>query len=146
MIFWNKPRAFHCLVHQIDHNTISISYNAPLCDRNVQFSFTKWYIVGYLSDATWNLWDGSNTDWIMWPRDVARADSKVSDNRINIGGSVNNPFYLQTGGQLITPVWLSFVYGLVPCERSTDVVLVGFVLFICNDDHEGDLYHCTEHM
>ena len=27
----------------------------------VQISVTKWYIVGYLSDALWDLWDGSIT-------------------------------------------------------------------------------------
>ena len=36
-----------------------ISHNALFCNRNVHISVTKWCIVGYVCDASWDLWDGS---------------------------------------------------------------------------------------
>ena len=49
----------------------SLSHNVPLCNRNVHISVTKWCIVGYSSDALWDLWDGS----IIYNRDISRACS-----------------------------------------------------------------------
>ena len=50
------------LVAQIPQCTSRTSYNAPFCNRNVHvctFLLKKWCIVGHLSDALWDLWDGS---------------------------------------------------------------------------------------
>ena len=49
-------------VAQIPQCTKPISHNAPFYYRNVQvctFLLKKWCIVGYLSDALWDLWDGA---------------------------------------------------------------------------------------
>ena len=42
---------------QIPQCTSLLSQNAPFCNKNVQ-----WCILEYVSDALWNLWDGS-TGW-----------------------------------------------------------------------------------
>ena len=47
------------LISQIPQCISPISHNATLCNRNVHISVTKWCIVGYFSDALWDLWDGS---------------------------------------------------------------------------------------
>ena len=44
---------------QIPWCTSLVSHNAPFCNRNVHLSVTKWCIIGYLSSALWDLWDGS---------------------------------------------------------------------------------------
>ena len=36
-----------------------ISHSALFCNRNVQISVEKWWIVGYFSDALWDFWDWS---------------------------------------------------------------------------------------
>ena len=47
-----------------------ISHNAPFCNRNVHvhISVTKFCIVGYGTDALWDLWDGSIqvTNIVCW--------------------------------------------------------------------------------
>ena len=54
--------ATNCTIAQIPKCTSAISQNAPFCYRNVHISVTKWCILGYLSDALWDLWDGSIWD------------------------------------------------------------------------------------
>ena len=46
-------------ISQIQQCVSPISHNEPFCNRNVHLSVTKWCIVGYMSDAFWDLWDGS---------------------------------------------------------------------------------------
>ena len=57
-------------VAQIAQCTNPISHNAPFCNRNVHIcahfyykmmhcGIFVWCIMGYLSDASWDLWDGS---------------------------------------------------------------------------------------
>ena len=48
---------------QIPQCTSPISHIAPFCNRNVHISVAKLYIVRYLSNALWDLWDWS----ILWP-------------------------------------------------------------------------------
>ena len=56
----NKPISqFQLCIRQI-------SYNAPFYNRNVHISVTKWYIVGYLFNALWDLWDGSIVSDKSW--------------------------------------------------------------------------------
>ena len=47
-------------ISQIPQCTSPISHNAPLCNiyTCVHISVIKWCIVGYLSDALWDLWGG----------------------------------------------------------------------------------------
>ena len=46
-------------ISQIPQCTNSISHYTPFCYRNVHISVTKCCIVWYLTDALWDLWDGS---------------------------------------------------------------------------------------
>ena len=46
-------------ISQIPQCTCPIPHNAPFSNRNVNISVTKWRIVGYLSDALWDLWERS---------------------------------------------------------------------------------------
>ena len=46
-------------ISQIPQCTSPIYHNAQFCNRNVHISVTKWCVMGYLSDAFWDLWDGS---------------------------------------------------------------------------------------
>ena len=56
---YNRP------ISQILECICAISHNAPFCNRNVHISVTKWYIVGYGTDAFWDLWDGSiSHNWL----------------------------------------------------------------------------------
>ena len=47
---------------QIPQCTSPTSYNAPFCNRIVHIYDTKWCIVGNLSDAFCDLWDGSKVE------------------------------------------------------------------------------------
>ena len=42
-------------ISQIPQCIIQISHKAPLCNRNVHISVTKWSIVGYRTSALWGL-------------------------------------------------------------------------------------------
>ena len=46
-------------VAQTPQCTSPISHDALLCYKNVHVSATRWCIMGYLSDALWDLQDGS---------------------------------------------------------------------------------------
>ena len=59
---WTPRHLMYCYrsVTQIPQCTGPTSINAPFCDRNVcTFLITKCCIVGYLSNALWDLWDES---------------------------------------------------------------------------------------
>ena len=70
-------------VSQIPQCTSPILHNAPFCNRNVHISVTKWCIVGYLSNALWDLWDGSiaSRDYQGLPSDlfgsIIRASTRI---------------------------------------------------------------------
>ena len=36
-----------------------MSQNAPFCKKYMHIAVAIWCIVGYLSDALWQIWDGS---------------------------------------------------------------------------------------
>ena len=55
-----QRKCINTLVAQISQCTSPISHNASFCNRSVHISVTKWCIKGYLSDALWTLWAGSN--------------------------------------------------------------------------------------
>ena len=46
-------------ISQIPECICAISHNITFYNRNVHISVTKWCIVGYSSDALWDLWHGS---------------------------------------------------------------------------------------
>ena len=60
--------SLHCCdrpISQIPECICVISHSATFCNRMctyVHISVTKWCIVGYLSDAMWDVWDGSIDD------------------------------------------------------------------------------------
>ena len=68
----------HKPISQIPQWTSPISYNALFRNRNlhiyVHISVTEWWIVGYLSNALWDLWDGfivhieARTKWLPFCR------------------------------------------------------------------------------
>ena len=60
----NKGMVFH--IAQIPLCTSHISHNASFCNRNVHISVTKWCIVWYLSNASCDLWDGSDNAGIIF--------------------------------------------------------------------------------
>ena len=52
---------------QIPQCTSPISHDAKMCNWNVHISATKWCLVGYLSDALWDLWARFNHHVVMLP-------------------------------------------------------------------------------
>ena len=53
---------------QIPQWTSPASHNAPLYNRNVHISVTKWYIVGYLPVALWVLWRDETIPLLSSPK------------------------------------------------------------------------------
>ena len=43
-----------------------ISHNALFCKKKMHIAVAIWCIVGYLSDALWQMWDGSINSWIYF--------------------------------------------------------------------------------
>ena len=56
---WGSSNRF---ISQIPQCIRQISHNAPLCNRNVHISVTKWCIVGREDGALWDKWDRSIVD------------------------------------------------------------------------------------
>ena len=55
-------------------------FATEMCPR-VHISITKWYIVGYLPDALWDLWDGwSQVEMLWW--DDKSALYEVNEDQI----------------------------------------------------------------
>ena len=65
--FHSEYASYYRRVAQIPQCISPKPHNAPLCNRNVRsmhISVIKQCIMGYLSNAVWELWDGSNRTMI----------------------------------------------------------------------------------
>ena len=74
----------HNSVAQILQFTRPIPHNMPFCNQNkpnVHISVTKSCIVGYMSDAMWDLWNGSNT----WGQQYFQVTGCPKGNTLGLG-------------------------------------------------------------
>ena len=95
-----------------------ISHNTPFCNRNVHISVTKWCIVGCLSDALWDLLDGS----IGWPpggggvlgqvldRDAQRRPSTWNATRVKKKGGVETIHFAQFWWKIGVEIWYFLIF------------------------------------
>ena len=136
---------------QIPQCTSPISHSAPICNRNVHISVTKWCIVGYLAIALWDLWGGSIHRWLeyQWCHISLLASQTIGNStvRSTAGSDWHQIFSKIPNSALLTLLWGEWPVdsphkGLVIAEHVPWCVDIAELKKVYEDSWDTNDGHC----